>query len=270
MKGYMGKLLRVDLTARQITEEALDPQLARDYIGGAGLGIRLAYDEIPPEHRSTGVGSQAADHDRPGDGDGAGQRGPVRGCVQVAAHRHPVRCQLGRVLGQRSQAGRVRWPDPPGRGRGAGLSPYRGRTRRTAGCVAPVGHGCLRRPGRPAGRSRRRQGTRVEHRAGRRTRGAVRVHGQRRRADAGPRRQRRGDGPHETQGDRRPRHGSRRAGRASRLPRIRGGSQQNQRHVTPGRGPARAGHPAGDGQQLAAERHPDQELQPGARKRPCA
>ena len=48
MKGYMGKLLRVDLTARRITEEALDPQLARDYIGGAGLGIRLAYDEIPP------------------------------------------------------------------------------------------------------------------------------------------------------------------------------------------------------------------------------
>ena len=48
MKGYMGKLLRVDLTTRRITEEALDPQLARDYIGGAGLGIRLAYDEIPP------------------------------------------------------------------------------------------------------------------------------------------------------------------------------------------------------------------------------
>ena len=48
MKGYMGKLLRVDLTTRRITEETLDPQLARDYIGGAGLGIRLAYDEIPP------------------------------------------------------------------------------------------------------------------------------------------------------------------------------------------------------------------------------
>ncbi len=48
MKGYMGKLLRVDLATRQITKEALDPQLARDYIGGAGLGIRLAYDEIPP------------------------------------------------------------------------------------------------------------------------------------------------------------------------------------------------------------------------------
>jgi aldehyde:ferredoxin oxidoreductase len=49
MKGYMAKLLRVNLTDRQVSEEPLDPKLARDYIGGAGLGIRLAYDEIPPE-----------------------------------------------------------------------------------------------------------------------------------------------------------------------------------------------------------------------------
>ena len=56
MKGYMGKLLRVDLTARQVTEEALDPQLARDDIGGAGLGIRLAYDEIPPDTDPLGPG----------------------------------------------------------------------------------------------------------------------------------------------------------------------------------------------------------------------
>ncbi len=48
MKGYMGKLLRVNLSTRQVTEEPLDPQLARDYIGGTGLGVRLAYDEVPP------------------------------------------------------------------------------------------------------------------------------------------------------------------------------------------------------------------------------
>jgi aldehyde:ferredoxin oxidoreductase len=45
----MGKLLRVNLSTRQVSEEPLDPQLARDYIGGTGLGVRLAYDEIPPE-----------------------------------------------------------------------------------------------------------------------------------------------------------------------------------------------------------------------------
>ncbi len=49
MNGYMGKILRVNLTSGQIQTEPLDPQLARDYIGGTGLGVRLAYDEIPPE-----------------------------------------------------------------------------------------------------------------------------------------------------------------------------------------------------------------------------
>ena len=49
MKGYMGKLLRIDLSRQSATEEPLDPALVRDYIGGAGIGVRLAYDEIPPE-----------------------------------------------------------------------------------------------------------------------------------------------------------------------------------------------------------------------------
>jgi len=45
--GYMGKILDVDLTRSQILEEALDPQVCRDYIGGYGLGARLLYDRIP-------------------------------------------------------------------------------------------------------------------------------------------------------------------------------------------------------------------------------
>lgn len=49
MKGYMGKLLRVNLTHGSISQETLDPQYLRDYIGGSGLGIRLMYDEVPPD-----------------------------------------------------------------------------------------------------------------------------------------------------------------------------------------------------------------------------
>jgi aldehyde:ferredoxin oxidoreductase len=49
MKGYMGKLLRVNLSTGKISTEPLDPKMAQDYIGGAGLGVRLAYQEIPPE-----------------------------------------------------------------------------------------------------------------------------------------------------------------------------------------------------------------------------
>ena len=39
MKGWIGKILRVDLTAGEISEETLDPEVAKDYIGGRGLGI---------------------------------------------------------------------------------------------------------------------------------------------------------------------------------------------------------------------------------------
>jgi len=47
MNGYMGKLLRVNLSQGKITEEPLDTNLARDYIGGAGLGTRIIFDEVP-------------------------------------------------------------------------------------------------------------------------------------------------------------------------------------------------------------------------------
>ncbi len=49
MQGYMGKILRVDLTSGKWKEVPLNPKLAQDYIGGTGLGDRIIYDEVPPE-----------------------------------------------------------------------------------------------------------------------------------------------------------------------------------------------------------------------------
>ncbi len=49
MYGYMGKILRVNLTDRTATEEPLKPKVAREYIGGTGLGDRIIYDEVPPQ-----------------------------------------------------------------------------------------------------------------------------------------------------------------------------------------------------------------------------
>ena len=47
--GYMGKILRVDLTNEKITEEKLLKQdVLRMYVGGTGLGIKYIYDEVPP------------------------------------------------------------------------------------------------------------------------------------------------------------------------------------------------------------------------------
>ncbi len=41
MHGWRGKLLRVNLSTGEITTDPLDPQVAKDYIGGRGLGIYL-------------------------------------------------------------------------------------------------------------------------------------------------------------------------------------------------------------------------------------
>ena len=45
--GYVGKLLFVDLTEGTIREEELDEELARDFIGGYGIGARVLYDMMP-------------------------------------------------------------------------------------------------------------------------------------------------------------------------------------------------------------------------------
>ncbi len=46
-RGYMGKLLNVNLTTGKIEVEPLDEKLCRQYIGGYGLAARLLYERIP-------------------------------------------------------------------------------------------------------------------------------------------------------------------------------------------------------------------------------
>jgi len=47
MHGYTGKLLFVDLSLRQVWIEELAEDVARDYIGGYGLGARIIYERQP-------------------------------------------------------------------------------------------------------------------------------------------------------------------------------------------------------------------------------
>ena len=47
--GYAGKFLRVDLTSEQITEEPLDEETVRKYVGGTGIGAKYLYEEVPAE-----------------------------------------------------------------------------------------------------------------------------------------------------------------------------------------------------------------------------
>ncbi len=49
MYGWRGKVLRVDLGKGELREESLDPKVAKDYIGGRGLGIYYLNREVDPK-----------------------------------------------------------------------------------------------------------------------------------------------------------------------------------------------------------------------------
>ena len=47
-RGYMGKLLFVDLTHGTCKEEALSEELCKDFMGGYGIGARILYERMKP------------------------------------------------------------------------------------------------------------------------------------------------------------------------------------------------------------------------------
>ncbi|MBC8225345.1 hypothetical protein H8E65_12205, partial [Candidatus Bathyarchaeota archaeon] len=49
IKGYAGKLLRVDLTEGTLEDWPWDEQAYRSYLGGTGAGAKILYDEVPPD-----------------------------------------------------------------------------------------------------------------------------------------------------------------------------------------------------------------------------
>lgn len=46
--GYVGKILFVNLTDSSIEEKSLDDELAKNFLGGYGLGTKILYDMMPP------------------------------------------------------------------------------------------------------------------------------------------------------------------------------------------------------------------------------
>jgi len=47
--GYMGKILRVDLTKGSFRDEMLDQDVLRNYVGCLGVAAKIMYDEVRPE-----------------------------------------------------------------------------------------------------------------------------------------------------------------------------------------------------------------------------
>jgi hypothetical protein len=46
--GYIGRILRVDLMNERISEEVLDVETLRKYVGGTALGAKYLDEEVPP------------------------------------------------------------------------------------------------------------------------------------------------------------------------------------------------------------------------------
>ena len=44
--GYTGKILRINLTDQTATKEDLPLEVAKNYLGGAGFGIKYLFDEV--------------------------------------------------------------------------------------------------------------------------------------------------------------------------------------------------------------------------------
>jgi aldehyde:ferredoxin oxidoreductase len=45
--GYVGKILRADLSKKKMWEQELDEEAVKKWVGGVGLGAKILYDEVP-------------------------------------------------------------------------------------------------------------------------------------------------------------------------------------------------------------------------------
>jgi len=56
--GYTGKILRINLSNKTWKEEELSPEMAKDFIGGAGFGIKYLFDEVKAGADPLGPGNK--------------------------------------------------------------------------------------------------------------------------------------------------------------------------------------------------------------------
>ena len=47
--GYWNRILRIDLTNGKITKEKIDDEIFKLFVGGAGIGAKILWDEVPPK-----------------------------------------------------------------------------------------------------------------------------------------------------------------------------------------------------------------------------
>jgi aldehyde:ferredoxin oxidoreductase len=91
MFAYAGKILRVDLTTGKVSTEPLSEEMAKSYVGGIGLGIRLLMDNSKP-------GTDPFDPDNPlifATGPLSGTMGPTAGNGYAVVSKSPATGGVG-------------------------------------------------------------------------------------------------------------------------------------------------------------------------------
>ena len=91
MFSYAGKILHVNLTTGETKTEPLSEDMAKNYIGGIGLGIRLLMDNSKP-------GTDAYDPDNPliyCTGPLSGTMGPTAGNGYAVVSKSPATGGVG-------------------------------------------------------------------------------------------------------------------------------------------------------------------------------
>ncbi len=58
--GYMGKILKVNLSEGSIKELPIDEEIAKKYLGGKGYAVRLLYDYLV-EYEKLGIAPEDID-----------------------------------------------------------------------------------------------------------------------------------------------------------------------------------------------------------------
>ena len=143
MYGWIGKLLRVNLSTGKISKEALDPAVAKDYLGARGLGTKIMVDEVDPKVDPLSPENKLIFVPGPLTGTfapSAGRytvvtKGALTGAIAVG--------ELGRHLGAGTEVRRLRCRDLRGRGAEAGLSVDQGPDGRNSRRLAYLGQGCV-------------------------------------------------------------------------------------------------------------------------------
>jgi len=77
--GYVGQLLRVDLTKKGVSKEPLREDWAKDFVGGVGLAARIFYEEVRPKIDALGPENKLLM-----------MTGPVNGTMIPAASRSAI------------------------------------------------------------------------------------------------------------------------------------------------------------------------------------